>query len=271
MHLDLIESISLAGKAQVPNDDRAGCGERHAWVIDGATDLGPSGLLGERGGAAWLSGVAHRSFMAAEGTLADICGQVFASVATAYAQARQREPQGKWELPQAALAALALEGPVLACGFLADCVVLHRSAQGVAFLTPAPDRHQERAEALALGPGAGAGAVRTPAVLADRRAARERPKAVLSVDAAQAAKAIEYVRVAVAPGDDLLLMSDGFAALLDTYQAYQPEAFMQRLLATGLAPLAEELRRIERDDAACLRYPRFKASDDATALWLRVS
>ena len=41
-------------------------------------------------------------------------------------------------------------------------------------------------------------------------------------------------------------------------------------LPYGLGPLAEELRGIEQDDAACLRYPRFKASDDASAIWLRV-
>ena len=32
----------------------------------------------------------------------------------------------------------------------------------------------------------------------------------------------------------------------------------------------EELRAIEQGDAACTRFPRFKTSDDATALWLRI-
>jgi hypothetical protein len=38
-----------------------------------------------------------------------------------------------------------------------------------------------------------------------------------------------------------------------------------------LAALAQTLRAIEQEDAACLRYPRFKASDDASAIWLRVA
>ncbi|MCE1118392.1 MULTISPECIES: protein phosphatase 2C domain-containing protein [Pseudomonas] len=270
MHFDLIQTLSLAGKPDVPNDDRLGCAERHAWVIDGATDLGPAGLLGERGGAAWLAGAAQRAFAGAGGPLQGVCEQVFETLARDYAQARQREPLAPWELPRAAFAAVALEGDELVCAHLADCVVLHRSAQGVAFLTPAPDREAERAEAAALGPGTGAFGVRTPAVLADRRAARERPRAVLGVEPEQARAGTCYSRTPVARGDDVLLMSDGFAALFDTYQAYGPEAFISRLLSHGLADLARTLRDIEQQDAACVRYPRFKMSDDASAIWLRV-
>lgn len=271
MHLDLLQVLSLAGKAEVPNDDRIGCAERHAWIIDGATDLGAPGLLGERGGAAWLAASAHRAFAAASGTLANLCEGMFETVADDYRRDRRREPVAAWELPRASFAAVAIEGDSLACGFLGDFAVIHRSAVGVAFLTPEPNRAEELAEAAALGPGAGAGGVRAPHVLADRRAARERPKAVLGVDAAQARAGLRLARAPLARGDDLLLMSDGFAALFDTYGAYDAAGLVARVLAHGLGPLAEELRGIERDDAACLRYPRFKASDDASAIWLRVA
>jgi hypothetical protein len=197
MHFDLIQTLSLAGKPDVPNDDRLGCAERHAWVIDGATDLGPAGLLGERGGAAWLAGAAQRAFAGACGPLQGICEQVFDTLAKATNRpvSANRWPRG---LPRAAFAAVALEGDALVCAHLADCVVLHRSAEGVAFLTPAPDREAERAEAAALGPGTGAFGVRTPAVLADRRAARERPRAVLGVEPEQARAGTGYSRTPVA-------------------------------------------------------------------------
>lgn len=270
MHFDLIQSLSLAGKRDVPNDDRIGCGEHHAWVIDGATDLGEPGLLGARGGAAWLASAAQRAFSGASGPLPSMCDSVFERLAEDFARDRQREPLAAWELPRAAFAAVALEDQQLVCAHLADCVVLHRSASGIAFLTPEPDRQAERAEAAALGPGTGAYGVRTPAVLADRRAARERPRAVLGVDPQLARSGTLYSRVAVARGDDVLLMSDGFAALFDTYQAFDPAGFVERLLAHGLDDLARTLRDIEQQDAACVRYPRFKMSDDASAIWLRV-
>lgn len=270
MHFDLIQSISLNGKAHVPNDDRAGVGDSHAWVIDGATDLGPPGLVGERGGAAWLAGAAHQAFSGARGALPDICAEVFDTVAMRFKREKRREPLADWELPSAALAAVGLDGGTLTCSWLYDCTVIHRSAQGVAYLTPAPDRVGERAEAEALGPGAGAIAVRSEAVLSDRRAARQRPRAVLSTDATAARAAAQYVTVPVARGDDIVLMTDGFAALIETYEAFDKDSLIAAMLDGGLEPLAVELRRIERDDAECLTYPRFKVSDDATAIWVRV-
>lgn len=270
MHFDLIQSLSIAGKAAVPNDDRIGCGDQHAWVIDGATDLGPPGLMGEQGGAAWLAGTVHRAFAGASGPIADICEQVFKTVAASYERERRRDPVSRWEVPRAAFAAVAIEQDSVACAYISDCVVLHRGAAGVAFLTPVPDRRVELAEAAALGPGAGAGGVRSPAVLADRRASRERANVALGMDAERIKAHTQYARTGLAVGDDLFLLSDGYAALFDTYGRYEPASFVARVLETGLVPLAEELRRIEHEDAACLRYPRFKPSDDASALWIRV-
>lgn len=270
MHFDLIQSLSLAGKPEVPNDDRIGCAERHAWVIDGATDLGEPGLLGERGGAAWLSGTAQRAFAAGAGTLQQICEQVFDTLAERFENDRLRDPLSSWELPRAAFAAAALEGAELVCAHLADCVVLHRSAAGVRFLTPEPDHEAECAAAAGLGVGIGAQQVRSPEVLADRRAARERASAVLSIDAQSARRHTRYVRASVAAGDEVILLSDGFAALLSPYRRYTAEGFVDHLLAHGLAHLGCELRHLEKEDAKCEHYPRFKLSDDATAMWLRV-
>lgn len=272
MHLDLIQSLSLCGDLSTPNDDRAGSGARHAWVIDGATDLSPPGLLGAQGGAAWLAATADAAFAAAVADdLRGTCAEVFAAVATRYAAQRQREPEGAWELPRASFAAVQLVGDMLEVAWAADCAVLHASGATVTWCTPAPDRARESAQAAALGPGVGATKLRTPAVLADRRAARALPgQRVLGIDADESARAMELACVAVAPGDDLLLMSDGMAALVDSYAAYDAAGLVAALRTRGLAALGGELRAIERSDAVCRRYPRFKASDDATALWVRV-
>lgn len=271
MHFDLIQVISLAGKSDVPNDDRVGCGERHAWIVDGATDLGEPGLVGDRGGAAWLADRAHQAFGALSGSLAGICDGVFDAVCTAFARERLREAVAEWELPSAAFAAVAIEGDTLACAFAADCVAIHRATGGTSYLTPPPAREAERAEAAALGPGATATALRSPVVLADRRAARQGPRKVLSVvDASHSRNATGHARAPVACGDDILLMSDGFAALIDAYEAYDPASLVAAMQDRGLAALAEELRAIERSDPQCIRYPRFKPSDDASAIWVRV-
>jgi len=66
-------------------------------------------------------------------------------------------------------------------------------------------------------------------------------------------------------------MSDGFASLVYDYKFYDPHELVQAIARKGLASLIDEIRRIESEDINCLRYPRFKVSDDASALWLRVA
>lgn len=273
MHLDLLQSISLCGDLAIPNDDRAGAGSRRAWVIDGATDLGPPGLLGERGGAAWLAAAADAAFGAADASgLAGTCAQVFSGVEARFAVERQRAAHGAWELPCASYAAVQLAQDVMEVAWAGDCSVLHRRGETVAWLTPAPDRASESAAAAALGEGVGARKLRDPAVLADRRASRERSVGrVLGVEAAQSAAALRQAQASVVAGDAVLLMSDGFAALVDAYRAYDAAGLFAAVERDGLAALATQLRTIEAADAACTRFPRFKASDDATALWVRIA
>lgn len=272
MHFDLIQAISLAGTATVPNDDRAGAGDRLAWVIDGATDLGPPGLVGARGGAAWLAAAAHAGFLAApDAPLDQLCGRVIADLQALYAATRTREPLGRWELPMASMLAVRLAGATLESAWLGDCAGLLRSGERIVRLgPPRQEKDQEAAMATSLAHH-GLGSVRRSApILEELRRSRSGPgKRILGVegDAASLATATVPCR----PGDDLLLMSDGFAALVDGYAALDESGLMQALPAQGLALLAVHLREIEAADAACDRFPRFKASDDATALWLRIA
>ena len=82
-----------------------------------------------------------------------------------------------------------------------------------------------------------------------------------------------FQRLSCARGDvrALLLMSDGFYRLVDTFERYTDRSLFDAVEERGLAPLLDELRGIEVDDEQCVRYPRFKTHDDATALWLELS
>jgi hypothetical protein len=82
---------------------------------------------------------------------------------------------------------------------------------------------------------------------------------------------MRHERVPCPDGTAILLTSDGFSALVDLYRAMDATALMERALDEGLEPLAREARRIESEvDPAGKLYPRFKESDDATALLVRV-
>ena len=69
----------------------------------------------------------------------------------------------------------------------------------------------------------------------------------------------------------VLIASDGFLALVSDYGAYDMQGLMAAVAEKGLAALGEELRAIEDHDPLGEKFPRFKKSDDATAILLRVA
>jgi hypothetical protein len=114
-------------------------------------------------------------------------------------------------------------------------------------------------------------AKRAAPVLDVLRTARSRPdRQILGIDPA-GAEQIYYSSQPCVAGDELLLMSDGFVAIADLYRLIDQDAFPGLLAEGGLAGIAAQLRAAEADDAACIRWPRFKQGDDATALWLRIA
>ena len=72
-------------------------------------------------------------------------------------------------------------------------------------------------------------------------------------------------------GSEILLLTDGFLALASDYGAYNADSLMDGARSKGLVALGEQLRAVEADDSGGDKFPRFKKSDDATALLLRLT
>ncbi|WP_010186896.1 protein phosphatase 2C domain-containing protein [Sphingomonas sp. PAMC 26605] len=271
LHFDLIQSISLAGNAAAANDDRAGAGARRAWVIDGATDLGPPGLVGAQGGAAWIAATADHAFAAAsDGRVSGVVAGVFSALADAYQRARHREPVGRWELPSAAFLCVALKQRRIEIAWLADCACLHLRGDTVRRLGPQPSLAETQEAEAIRSAGLDLLPMRSAPTLDRLRTNRTRgERRVLGVEPGHT-DAVHYDTAAIAPGDELVLMTDGLAALIDDY-GVPIDAFAPLLRAEGLHGVAARLRAIEADDADCRRFARFKPSDDATGLWLRIT
>lgn len=273
MHFETLQSISINGTSTRPNDDRCGSAAQLAWVIDGATDVGPQGLLGKRGGAAWLASTANTAFSTTQaGNIQDTCQAAFHWIEEQFEEQRMREVVAAWEIPKAAFGLAQLTDRGVSVAWAADSPILLMSGSEVLWCTGEPDTSAEAEDALALGTGVGAAQELSGAVLEDRRAHRARDGHAALGPYAQASAAItRYAHHAVSVGDELLLMSDGFASLVTDYQRYSAQELAAAVRSDGLATLAQEIRRIENEDAACLSYPRFKVSDDATAIWIRIA
>jgi serine/threonine protein phosphatase PrpC len=204
------------------------------------------------------------------GSIEALYDQVATHILTAWERDRTREPEARWELPLASALAVRLGDDLLEIGWLGDCAALLWRAGQVTRLGPVQEnRAAETARAASLAQHGLGNPKRSAPILENLRATRGRPgMRVLSVDPEH--MQVETSRTPVTPGDELLLMTDGYATLIDDYAQFDEAQLFTAVRERGLAAVGAELRALETEDAACTRFPRFKASDDATALWLRI-
>jgi hypothetical protein len=70
----------------------------------------------------------------------------------------------------------------------------------------------------------------------------------------------------------LLLMSDGFAQLSTTFKKTENVAgLLNRAKKDGLNRLYQEIQEMAKIDKECMRFPRLKPLDDASAILLRIA
>jgi serine/threonine protein phosphatase PrpC len=66
--------------------------------------------------------------------------------------------------------------------------------------------------------------------------------------------------------DRVLLCTDGYYRLVDTYRTRSEETLLKDSMELGIAGTIRSIREIELADDRCLSFPRIKPSDDATAV-----
>jgi hypothetical protein len=156
-----------------------------------------------------------------------------------------------------------------------DCGGLIRAPSGelsvVGETIGSRSRERDRVSRLTGPDGVAATEVRDrflPALRASRNRVNTKGGGWLFSPDPRCAKHASEARLAPPEGSLMLLASDGFFALVSDYARYTMEELLAAAQARGLAALGKELREIEAADPKGVAYPRFKSSDDATALLL---
>ncbi|MCM3921120.1 hypothetical protein ND748_05435 [Frankia sp. AiPs1] len=247
-------------------------------MIDGATPLGDEVRVDGRSPAAWLSAVAD-AYLAGvpwEGrplraVLRDLIGHVRSEGRRAGLPADG--------FPTATLSLARVLDDRLDLCLLGDSPVLLRQpgAAPVEFVDPQFAGVEEalldrvRAE-LARGDEAADAYARARVLNWQRRQWRNTPRGswVLS-DVPAAAEHAFVATFAVAPGTELVAMSDGFARAVRPFGLVRDDAeLLDEIAASRESELLDRLRAAERADPTCSRFPRFGMSDDATMLHARL-
>lgn len=281
MPFEILDTLSIPGDSLKPNDDAFAHIERAAVVLDGATSLGEPLLPGDSD-AAWVAHFGARRLMAhlrdGEPPL-DALRYALRDAKKSFEALRRREPQAPWEVPYASMAlAVEAEGGFDFLWF-GDCAGLLQHGNGRLEVLGHAFASKEReakgaakaANELKRAPVAeGSLSPYLPLLRSERNRMNSGKRWAFSPDP-RAAEHVHKAQISGEHGAHLLLASDGFLALVSDYAAYKPETLLEKALKTGLGPLAEELRAIENADAEGRKFPRFKKSDDATAVLLRLA
>ncbi len=282
MQFEFLDALSIPGNPAKANDDAWGQTGGAAVVLDGATNLCESLLPGESD-AAWLARFAARRLMAhcQDGAEPhDAVGRALADAERSFLGLRRRPPKRNHENPYASMMFVSACDTGFDALWYGDCAALMQRPAGAAeMIGDAFDKRAAEArrvkmlaEAKGLAP-ASAGA--RPQFLSALRAARdtvntEKGSWLFGPDA-RAGEHVRKARIAAPAGTLVLLASDGFLALASDYGAHDPASLIETAAAKGLESLGIQLRAIENEDPEGRRFPRFKTSDDATAVLLKLA
>jgi len=278
VRLHVLDHLSDPGTPGKANDDSFAVSATLAAVFDGATGLSETPIFpAEPSDAAWLARLASRRFAqaGAERPVADIVRELCAEARDAVAAAMSLDALPRWAWPASSFQMIRLgDGGIEIAGLGDSVAYLLTPGGGFERHCPIPLGRDREAEAAARARAAAGGdgpMLRQGVVLERLRAARSRLNTpggawTLGLDPA-AGDHLRASRLAVVRGTKFLVMSDGFAALAEGYGRHQPAALIGVALERGLPSLLAELRHVEQvEDPDCRRFPRFKQSDDATAI-----
>jgi len=276
--LTFVEAISLAGDRAKQNDDALGFSGGRAWVLDGATDMHGTPLTGWASDASWIAHTANAALYASDTALEmrDVVRTTSALAAAAFARISKGVSYEKWQSPISSLLMIEETGAGIRGLDLGDSRVFALSADDAVHVAGGVIGGRDaEADAAAKQTDADKPLLQRTAtidMLRRNRASLNRPGShwTFGIDPACADHARAWSFDLTRPAH-VLLMTDGFAVLADQYGGYTPEGLVRAVVDKGLQELGRELRAIEAADAGGAKHPRFKASDDATALLLRLS
>jgi serine/threonine protein phosphatase PrpC len=282
VQFEILDSLSLPGTIDKANEDAFAHTPHLAVVFDGATPLGES-LLPGPSDAQWIARFAARRLTAhaedSEGAPRDWLRAAAADAQKSFTALRYRAPREVYETPLASMIAAALHADEMEALWFGDCALLLRDpSDAVDFIGDTlTKRDAERARVQRLsresarGPAApGVRSVFLPSLRAARNSVNTSKGGWAFTPDPACAEHAKSAHIPVAPGTVALLASDGFLALISDYEAYDARALLAAAQSHGLRALGTELRTVESEDPEGSAYPRFKKSDDATALLLRV-
>ncbi|ABW10483.1 hypothetical protein Franean1_1027 [Parafrankia sp. EAN1pec] len=274
--------VASSWSAKAHNEDACGFRSDGAWVVDGATALEAGPPIEGLPAAAWLSSVtdAYLRSVDWDGTeLADVLARLVGHV-TARARLAGLPHAGTCRssgFPTAAISVVRQRDDLLDLCLLGDVPVVLAPGGGrpapVVFVDPQFATTERklletiRAD-IARGDDPATAYGRARGTLLERRRRRNTSRGSWILgDVPEATRHAHCRTLRLTGGADLLLVSDGFARIIEPFALVDGYGALVDAVRGGAAEdLLRRLREAERADPECRRHPRFGVSDDASVV-----
>jgi hypothetical protein len=270
------------GSGAVNEDGFGHAGDEHslsaAWIFDGVTGINPRNHLGGGSDAQWLvaRAQAHLAELATRDTgldvlLHDLVNRLITDWAATTASL---DLPLDYDPPAACLVLVKRYDDGWRSLRLGDSCLLARNANGESrILATSPNNSFDHWLAREAQKRRQDGVFDIKALLAEfapqlreSRSRRNRPDGYSVLECSRDALAMPEIADLGWP-DQMLLCTDGYYRAVDTY-GLMDEARLMDASSASVAEVLALIRATEAADPDCLRHPRFKPADDATAVML---
>lgn len=282
MRFEVLDTLSLPGDPAKPNEDAFLAEAIGAVVLDGATPVNDP-LLPGKSDAAWISAFGARRLIShvRDGDAPRLAlRHALADAERSFEGLRRRAPRQHYEFPCASMMFVVPDEIGFDALWYGDCAaLLKRPGEACEAVGHDFAKRAEEGDAAARFL-AEKGIAPVLALQGDEHIEyfRETRNKVnvpggtwLFAPYPPASEHVSRAHFQTPTGALLLIASDGFLALANGCRLYDPNGLIEAAADKGLAALGAELRAIEDGDPEGRTFPRFKKSDDATAVLLRLS
>lgn len=264
------------------NDDAFDALDRIAWVLDGATGISPDRLLPGQGDANWFCGTLRKCLREAAGSAGSnriMLEMALSKTSASFQRFKKREEKDRAELPAASCAMAAIRDGLIEISVIGDCTVfLDDGHGGIEKISDQRVRRYDDAVVDGIVQLMEGGNVSYAEALERARSTIWRNREIRNRDTTYwvlepnvgSLKGVMTSTHDLSRAKRLVMMTDGFYRLVDSYGAYTDDGLLEAVMEQGCHALCSELRQIEGGDTECRRYVRIKACDDASCVVLSV-
>ncbi|HEY8889986.1 MAG TPA: hypothetical protein VIM70_06995 [Clostridium sp.] len=271
------DSISIAGKKI--NEDIVYATDNYGWVIDGATGLNNKNLTTSSSDANWFVNEWNKylkeNILDNSISIKEIVYNGIEIVSNKFNKITSLKNLDKVDLPSASIVILRIKNMMIEYFLLGDCTLIVQNNNGESsiikqkLLDILDDKAKMEMAKLMANQGMNFTDARQKinSLLVKHRRLKNVANGYWTLEFDK--NAVEYSLCGYLEFDECknaLLMSDGFSAIYDNYNYVDKNDIVNLVKKQGLKKIYKSIRFIEKEDEEILKYPRFKKSDDSSAV-----